>query len=86
MDGVSMMPVTFSMVGVVVLGLGLLLALLGLRLGTVNEETRRLERYVVEPALAPERKWTPLPFARLSCKAPFASGSYCRGLRPWPPF
>jgi tight adherence protein C len=79
MDGLSVMPVTLSMVGVGVLGLGVILALLGLRLGAVNEETRRLERYVAEPAQAPETDADPFAFRQAELQGSFRQ----RQLMPW---
>lgn len=79
MDGVAVMPVTFSMLGVVILGLGLLLALLGLRLGAVNEETRRLERYVAEPAQAFDTDVDAFAFRQAELQGSFRQ----RQLLPW---
>jgi tight adherence protein C len=56
-----MLPVTYTLVGVAVLAVGLLLALIGLSLGSASEEGRRLQRYVVEPAQM--REVEPDPFA-----------------------
>jgi tight adherence protein C len=79
MDNVTMLPVTFSILGFAILGIGLLVVVMGLRLGSASEEARRLERYVAEPAQAPEPEVDPFAYRRSELQGSFRQ----RLLLPW---
>jgi len=79
MDSTTMLPVTFSILGVAILAIGLLIVVLGLRLGSASEEARRLERYVVEPAQTREPEVDPFAYRRAELRGSFRQ----RLVLPW---
>lgn len=79
MEGLTALPVTFTIIGVVVLGMGLLVVVLGLALSTTSEEARRLQRYVVEPAQARGPDADPFAYRQAELRGSFRQ----RLLLPW---
>jgi tight adherence protein C len=65
------MPVSMTIVAIMILGIGLLLVVLGLRLGGTNEEVLRLERYVAEPAQPQETEVDPFAYRRSELQGSF---------------
>jgi tight adherence protein C len=66
-----MLPVAYSLIGLAILGGGILLAVVGLRLGSTSEEGRRLQRYVIEPAQAPVVEMDPFAYRQAELQGSF---------------
>jgi tight adherence protein C len=74
-----LLPVTLSIVGLVVLLAGLGFLFLGLRLGSASAEAQRLRRMVTQPIIQQEQRVDPLAFRRAELQGSLRQ----RTLLPW---